>query len=259
MDLPRVILKPRHAKPFYGRHPWVFAGAIAAVASDPADGAEVDLVSGAGQWIARGLYNGRSKIRVRLYSWQPDQPLDRDFFRDRLAVAIRLRRDILGVYRPGGACRLVFSEGDGLSGLTVDKYDRWLAVQVTALGLAERRDMIADVLAELTGSAGVYLRTERGIGRLEGVELHDGPLRGELPPVPITIEEAGGLRHLVNLAEGQKTGFYLDQRENRVAAARYATGRSILDAFCYTGGFGLHAARAGATAVEGVDSSASAL
>jgi 23S rRNA (cytosine1962-C5)-methyltransferase len=252
-------LKPRRAQPFFGRHPWVFAGAIDRADGDPTDGAEVDLVSHADNWIARGIYNGRSKIRVRLYSWKPEQSLDRDFFRDRLAAAIRLRRDILKIDHPGSACRLVFSEGDGLSGLTVDKYDRWLAIQFTALGLAERRQMIAEILAELTDAAGVYLRTERGIGRLEGVELHDSPLRGDPPPVAITIEEPGGLRYIVNLAEGQKTGFYLDQRDNRLAAARYAAGRSVLDAFCYTGGFGLHAARAGATVVESVDSSAAAL
>jgi 23S rRNA (cytosine1962-C5)-methyltransferase len=258
MPTPRVILKPRRAQPFYGRHPWVFAGAIAAVEGDPVDGSEIDLISHAHHWVARGLFNSRSKIRVRLYSWQPDQPLDQDFFRTRLAAAIRLRRDVLGVDQAGGACRLVFSEGDGLSGLTVDRYDRWLAVQFTSLGLAERRDQLAELLMEQTGAAGIYLRTERGIGRLEGVELHDAPLRGEPPPLPITVEEHG-LRYHVNLAEGQKTGFYLDQRENRRAAARYAPGRSVLDAFCYTGGFGLHAGRAGAAAVEGVDSSAAAL
>src|SRR6476646_10323026 len=101
MATPRVILKPRRAQPFYGRHPWVLAGAIAALEGDRADGAEVDLVSHAGTWVARGLYNGRSKIRVRLYSWQADRPLDRDFFRERLAAAVRLRRDVLGLDRPG--------------------------------------------------------------------------------------------------------------------------------------------------------------
>ncbi len=259
MPPPRVILKPRRAQPFFGRHPWVFAGAVAAVEGEPADGAEVDLISHAGNFVARGLFNGRSKIRVRLYSWDPERPLDRDFFRERLAAAVRLRRDILGLDQPGGACRLVFSEGDGLSGLTVDRYDRWLAVQFTALGLAQRRDLLAEVLAELTGAEGVYLRTERGVGKLEGVELHDGPLWGQTPPDAITVTEAGGMRYLVNLAEGQKTGFYLDQRDNRRSAARYAPGRAVLDAFCYTGGFGLHAARAGAAAVECVDSSAAAL
>src|SRR5205085_7272192 len=128
------------------------------------------------------------------YSWDSGRPLDRDFFRERLAAAVRLRRDILGLDEPGGACRLVFSEGDGLSGLTVDRYDRWLAVQFTALGLAQRRDLLAELLAELTGAAGIYLRTERGMGQLEGIELHDGPLWGEPPPLPITVTEAGGLR-----------------------------------------------------------------
>src|SRR5205807_1518198 len=137
-----------------------------AVEAGPADGAEVELVSHAGHFVARGFYNGQSKIRVRLYSWTPDEPLDRDFFRRRLETAIRLRRDVLKLDRPGGACRLVFSEGDGLSGLTVDRYDRWLVAQFTALGLAQRRELLAELLTELTGAAGVYLRTERGMGKL---------------------------------------------------------------------------------------------
>src|SRR5439155_22478297 len=176
-------------------------------AGTPQDGDEVDLVSSTGDFVARGLYNGRSKIRVRLYSWEADRPLDEAFFRDRLESAIRLRRDVLGLDVPGGACRLVFSEGDGLSGLTVDRYDRWLAVQFTSLGLALRRELLAGILAELTGVSGIYLRTERGIGKLEGVELHDGPLWGTPPDGPITVEDAG-LRFRVNVAEGQKTGFY---------------------------------------------------
>jgi 23S rRNA (cytosine1962-C5)-methyltransferase len=159
---------------------------------------------------------------------------------------------------PGRACRLVFSEGDGLSGLTVDRYDRWLVMQFTSLGLAQQREMLVDLLMELTGAEGVYLRTERGIGQLEGLELHDGPLRGNLPSEPIRIDEEG-IGFLVNLAEGQKTGFYLDQRDNRLAVARLAGGRRVLDAFCYSGGFGLHAARAGAMEVVGVDQSEPAL
>lgn len=255
---PRVILQPKRARPFFGRHPWVFAGAIAGVEGEPADGAEVDLVSHAGNFVARGLYNSQSKIRVRLYSWTPEVALDAAFFRGRLDTAIRLRRDILGLVTPGNACRLVFSEGDGLSGLTIDRYDRWLIVQFTALGMAQRRDMIADLLGELLQPEGIYLRTERGVGKLEGLALQDGPLRGTLPDAPITIEEHG-LRFLVHLAEGQKTGFYLDQRDNRQAVARLARGRKVLDAFCYTGGFGLHAARAGASSVLGIDVSEPAL
>jgi 23S rRNA (cytosine1962-C5)-methyltransferase len=254
--LPRVVLHPKRARPFFGRHPWVFAGAVAAVEGDPADGAEVDLVTDAGQFVARGLYNGQSKIRVRLFSWQPDVSLDRNFFRDRLASAVRLR-ETLGLMAPGGACRLVSSEGDGLSGVVVDRYDRWLVVQFTSLALAQRRELFAELFEDLLQPAGVYLRTERGIGQLEGLELHDGPFRGGTPPA-IVVEEHG-LRFAVNLAEGQKTGFYLDQRDNRIEAGKLARGRRVLDAFCYSGGFSLRAAAGGAAEVVGVDSSESAL
>jgi 23S rRNA (cytosine1962-C5)-methyltransferase len=257
MTTARVTLQPKRALPFYGRHPWVFAGAVAAVEGAPADGDVVDLHAHEGHFVARGLFNGRSNIRVRLYTWDPGVALDRDFFRDKLTAAIRLR-DQLGLNGPGRGCRLVFSEGDGLSGCTVDRYDRWLAVQFTALGLAQRRELLADLLQELLQPEGIYLRTERGVGQLEGLELHDGPLRGPPPAGPVLIEEHG-LRFLVNLAEGQKTGFYLDQRDNRLAAARLAAGRRVLDAFCYTGGFGLHAARAGAAEVVGLDQSEPAL
>lgn len=258
MDLPQVFLQPRRARPFYGRHPWVFPGAIDRVEGDPADGAVVDLRSHAGNFVARGIYNSRSKIRVRLYSWSAEVPLDVNLLESRCAAAIRLRDQILSLRGPNLACRLVFSEADGLSGLTVDEYGSWLVLQFTALGLAQRRDHLADRLAELTGARGIYLRTERGIGQLEGLELHDRPLRGPTPDGPIIIEEAG-LRFYVNLAEGQKTGFYLDQRDNRQAVARLAAGRRMLDAFCYTGGFGLHAARAGAETVLGLDVSEPAL
>jgi 23S rRNA (cytosine1962-C5)-methyltransferase len=258
MNAARVILQPRRARPFFGRHPWVYAGAVAAVEGDPADGDVVDVFAHAGEFVARGLYNARSQIRVRLYSWSAETPLDEAFFRDRLEAALRLRGRVLGLDGPGRACRLVFSEGDGLSGCTVDRYDRWLVVQFTALGLARRRELLAGLLMELARPEGIYLRTERGIGRLEGLELQDGPLLGTLPDGPVTVEE-DGLRFLVNITEGQKTGFYLDQRDNRRAVARLAAGRRVLDAFCYTGGFGLHAARAGAAEVLGVDVSEPAL
>jgi 23S rRNA (cytosine1962-C5)-methyltransferase len=254
----RIILRPRRARPFFGRHPWVYAGAIAEVIGHAADGDVVDLYSHAGNFVARGLYNSRSKIRVRLYSWSPDTLLDREFFRKRLDDALRLRSSVLNFAGPGQACRLVFSEGDGLSGLTVDRYDRWLSVQFTALGMAQRRDLLVELLVELVRPEGIYLRTERGIGQLEGLELQDGLLWGEVPVEPVLIEE-GGIRFLVHLREGQKTGFYLDQRANRRAVAQFAAGRRLLDAFCYTGGFGLHAAAAGARAVRGVDMSAAAL
>ncbi len=254
----RIILRPRRVRPFFGRHPWVYAGAIAEVIGQPVDGEVVDLYSHAGNFVARGLYNSRSKIRVRLYAWSADVPLDRAFFQQRLEAALRLRREVLDCAGPGRACRLIFSEGDGLSGLTVDQYDRWLVVQFTALGIAQRHELLVQLLVEQIHPEGIYLRTERGIGQLEGLELRDSLLWGQVPAEPVLVEEEG-IRFLVHLREGQKTGFYLDQRANRRAVARFAAGRRVLDAFCYTGGFGLHAARAGARAVLGVDGSAAAL
>jgi 23S rRNA (cytosine1962-C5)-methyltransferase len=260
----RVLLRPRRAKPLYSRHPWVYPAAIAEVEGEPQDGDEVDVHAHGGAFVARGLFNSKSRLRVRLYSWESGQALDRSFFQARIEQAIRLRRDVLGLVGPGRACRLIFSEGDGLSGLTVDLYDRWLVLQFTSYALAQRREMLADILAELLQPRGIYLRTERGVGKLEGLELRDGLLRGEPPPGPVPIREPGPagspeVIFLVDLVEGQKTGFYLDQRDNRVAVARYAAGRRVLDAFCYSGGFGLTALHAGATSVVGVDTSEAAI
>ncbi|HEY8506199.1 MAG TPA: class I SAM-dependent rRNA methyltransferase [Gemmataceae bacterium] len=263
---PAVFLRPRRARPFFHRHPWVFPGAIERVDGEPEDGAEVDVRSHAGTFVARGIYNGRSKIRVRLYHWEPDRPLDRDFFMDRLRRALALRRDVLGLVGPpqtggeGGstAYRLVASEADGLSGCTIDVYGEWVVAQFTALGMAQRRGLLAECLTELLRPRGIYLRTERGVGQLEGLELRDGPLAGEAPPETFEILE-DGLRFRVNIREGQKTGFYLDQRDNRREVAKLAAGRRVLDGFCYTGGFGLHAARAGAAEVVGVDGSEAAV
>lgn len=258
MSTPKVILKAKRAQPFFGRHPWVFAGAVERVEGEPADGAEVDLVSHGDNFVARGLFNSQSKIQVRLYSWDPGVPLDRAFFRDRLERALRLRHDLLKLNAPEAGYRVAFSESDYLSGMVVDRYGDWLAVQFTALGLAQRREEIAGVLREMLNPRGIYLRTEKGIGRLEGLELHDGPLWGEPPPPDLTIVE-NGLRVLVNLTEGQKTGYYLDQRDNRAAVAALCPGKRVLDAFCYSGGFGLYAAKAGASEVLGVDASEPAL
>jgi len=230
MTRPRIVLQPRRARPFYGRHPWVYPGAIARVEGDPADGDVVDLLSHTGNFVARGLYNSRSKIRVRLYSWSPDVLLEHEFFRQQLEAALHLRA-MLDLTGPARACRLVFSEADGLSGFTVDRYDRWLVVQFTSLAMAQRRDLLVELLVELLQPEGIYLRTERGIGKLEGLDVHDGLLWGAIPSEPIVIEEHG-VRFQVNLVEGQKTGLYLDQRENHVAVARLAVGRRVLDAFC---------------------------
>jgi 23S rRNA (cytosine1962-C5)-methyltransferase len=256
VSLPRVTLGRGREAPFLGGHPWIFSGAIAKVEGAPSDGAAVDVVSAGGAFVGRGLFNGRSQIRVRLYTSEP-VPLDDAFFAQRIGAAVRLRHDLLGLGNLDGACRLVFSEGDGLSGLIVDRYGPYLAVQFTSLALAARQDSILDALQDSMSPEGIVLRTEKGILAEEGLELQDGLLRGTLPDRPREIRE-DHLRFLVDLRTGQKTGFYLDQRENRQRAALYAKGRSVADVCCYTGGFSMAVASAGAQVV-GVDTSKAAL
>jgi 23S rRNA (cytosine1962-C5)-methyltransferase len=257
-SLPVLRLKPRRALPFFSHHPWVFAGAIESVSGSPEPGAEVDVQSHEGKFVARGLFNPDSNIRVRLYSWDLERPLDADFWRSRLDAALRLRERLFAGSPMARACRLVFSEGDGLSGLTVDRYDDWLLVQWTSRALAARQQVVLDFLRERLNPRGIWLRTEKGIGEAEGLQAADGPLWGDPPPRSLTIEEHG-LRLQVDVVEGHKTGYYFDQRDNRQAVARFAGGARVLDSFSYTGGFGLAAAQAGAAQVTCVDSSHTAL
>jgi 23S rRNA (cytosine1962-C5)-methyltransferase len=258
MGTAQVCLKPRKVRPFFGRHPWVLDTAIARIEGQAADGDIVDLISDKGRFVARGLFNSKSRIRVRLYSWSAAEPLDDALWRRRLETAVALRRD-LGYTDPQGAARLVFSEADGLSGLIVDRYGEFLAIQATALAMAQRLDRLTPMLVELVRPRGIVLRNERGLAQIEGVYLPEGLHWGEMPEGPVFIEEHD-LHYGVDLREGQKTGFYLDQRENRRAAASYCRGRRVLDLFCYSGGFGLCALKlGGAKEVLAVDGSQKAL
>jgi 23S rRNA (cytosine1962-C5)-methyltransferase len=228
--------------------------AIDRIEGAPADGDIVDLYADQGRFIARGIFNSRSRIHVRLYSWNKAEALDDAFWRRRLEAAFALR-DMLGYNRPDGAARIVFSEGDGLSGLIVDRYGEYLVVQVTAMAMAMRLPAIVPMLVELLRPKGILLRTERDIVKAEGLEIEPGVRWGNAPDSPVEIADHG-LRYEVDLAAGQKTGLYLDQRENRAAAAGYMRDRRVLDMFCYTGGFSLAAALLGkAREVIGYDAS----
>ena len=256
--LARVILKPRRARPFFARHPWVFVTSVGRVEGEPAAGDEVEVYSHEDRFIARGVFNPQSAIRVRLYRWDGG-PLDEAFWAAQVEAALRLRLNVLDLQRPGAGYRLVSSEADGLSGLTVDRYDRWLVAQFTSLALFERREHLTRLLKELTGVEGVLTRTERVTAEQEGITTPFESVLGTLPVAPAEIVEHG-LTYWVDLRAGQKTGFFLDQRENRLAASKYCHGRSVLDLYCYTGGFTLNALKnGGATSALGVDSSAVAV
>ncbi|MFY9255627.1 MAG: class I SAM-dependent rRNA methyltransferase [Fuerstiella sp.] len=259
----RVILKPRRAQPFFGRHPWVFESAIDAVECDtgeePSAGTIVELWSAKHDFVARGLWNPNSNIRVRLYTWIQQQAIDSDLIRQRIASAVELRRGMFDLASEKVACRLIFSESDGLSGLSVDFYGRYLLVQFTSLALFQFRDAIIEALQAEVQPLGIWLRTEKGMREAEGLEVVDGLISGQAPPRPMFMNDHG-VEYGVDVQEGQKTGYYLDQRENRLSASRFTKGCSVLDAFCFSGGFGITAAvKGGASQVLGVDSSEPAL
>ena len=253
-----VFLKPKRARPFFGKHPWVLDSAVLRVEGTPAEGDVVDLATHDGTFVARGLWNASSKLRVRLYAFDAATRLDDALWASRIASAVGLRQS-LGLDDRAGAARLINSEGDALSGLIVDRYGAWLSVQVTALAMSHRLDTICDTLESLVSPKGILLRgAERGLAKLEGLHLPDRLVRGSAPSGPIFVFEHG-LKFGVDLTEGQKTGFYLDQRDNRQAAARFARGRRVLDMFCYSGGFATACSVSGrARSVLAVDSSAKA-
>jgi len=258
MSLPVISLKPRRAQPILNRHPWVFEGAIGQVTGDPQPGAEVLVQSKDGHAIGRGLFNPNSNIRVRMYSWDPDEPIGNALFSARIDEAAALRESLINP-ESTTASRVFFSEADGLSGLIVDRYGDWLLVQLTSLALADRREELFDLLEKRHNPRGIWLRTEKGIRESEGLEISDGLVRGEEPPRPLALLE-NGLKFEVDVTQGQKTGGFLDQRENHLAVAQRVHGHRVLDLFCYAGGFGVTAtALGGASAVVGVDSSEPAL
>lgn len=261
----RVVLKPRRAQPFHFRHPWVFDGAVQRIeaAGDFTTGSVADLVTDSGDWVARGLLHANANLKLRLYSWDRDRVLDRSLLAERIASAAGLRTRLFGAPTASDARRELFSEADGLTGLTVDRYGEYLAVQFTAGPLATHAEIVFDLLEAQFSPKGVIVRTEKGMGEAEAIHLTDGAVRGELPPEGFAVEE-NGLRWGLDLAAGQKTGLYLDQRDNRRAAADLVgaatPGAKVLDLFCYAGGFGLTMlARGAAKSVRGVDSSESAL
>lgn len=255
---PVVILRARMAMPFFNRHPWVFAGAISRLVGQPEPGDAVLVQSHEGRVVGRGLFNPASNIRVRLYRWGEGGELDEEFWRTQINSAIDLREQLV-LRDDTTANRLISSESDGLSGLTVDRYGQWLLVQMTSRALAQRQQLLFDLLEDRLRPQGIWLRTEKGIGEAEGLDLTDGLVRGLAPPRPLTIRE-NGLAFMVDVAEGQKTGAFLDQRDNRRAAASYCRGARVLDLFSYSGGFGVTAmVLGGAASAICVDSSQSAL
>lgn len=253
---PAVRLKPGRDKPVRQGHPWIFTGAVRHFPADVPDGAIVDVTDHDGGWLARGYLNHHSQICVRLLTWDAHQPIDTDFWRARLDAACRRRAPLAAAGHT--VYRLVNAESDFLPGLTVDRYADWLVMQVGTLGVDTRKAELTGLLGELSGCRGIVERSEASVRRQEGLPESSGLLAGEPPPGTVEVIEHG-LRFVVDLEAGQKTGFYADQRENRQRVAAYCEGRRVLNAFSFTGAFGVYALAAGARHVTNVDTSPDAL
>ena len=251
----QLILKPGRDKSLQRRHPWIFSSAVARIEGAPQSGDTVAVRDVDGQFLAWAAYSPASQILARVWSWQETTLIDSAFFerRIRTAIAARVHPSI-----PPEACRLVYGEADGLPGLIADRYGDTVVMQVASAGAERWREAIADALMAVTGVARVYERSDMDVRELEDLPPRVGVARGDEPPEAIAIQEHA-VKFLVDVRHGHKTGFYLDQRTNRHIVGKLARDRDMLNCFCYTGGFTLHALTEGAKSVTSIDSSGEAL
>ncbi|MGE5251852.1 MAG: class I SAM-dependent rRNA methyltransferase [Bacteroidota bacterium] len=255
--MPALTLKPGREKSLQRRHPWIFSGAVQSVEGTPEPGATVEVRSAKGEFLACAAYSPESQIRARVWTFDPAEQVDADLLRKRIRTALRLR-EMLNLERETDAFRLIYAESDGLPGVIADRYGGVLALQSLTAGSEYWKDAIADLLLEETGLQAIYERSDADVRELEGLQPVTGVLRGA-PASPVFQIHENGLDFNVNLQKGHKTGFYLDQRANRLRMRELARDRDVLDGFCYTGGFSVNALSGGARSVLSVDVSGEAL
>lgn len=257
-EVGKITLKPKREASVARRHPWIFSGAVARAESLPAAGGTVHVFDDHGGFLTSAAWSPHSQIRARLWSFDADEAIDADFFRRRLERALEVRQQI--DRQPSStAGRLVYAEADDLPGLIVDRYGDFLVCQFLSAGADHHRAVIVDQLRQLLGEVrGIYERSDAEVRRKEGLDPVAGNLWGEEPPERVEITE-GDLRFLVDIKGGHKTGFYLDQRINRALVAAHAGGAEVLNAFAYSGAFGLWTLRGGAAKVTSVETSEDAL
>jgi len=252
MTVVRLAANMRHRAA--SGHPWIYATETAEITGDYVPGDIVEVVDPKGRFLGRGYINPASQILVRILTRDQSEEINRAFFEKRIRAALDYRSRVV---RGADSYRLIFAEADFLPALVVDKFGDYLAVQTLALGIDKFKDLITDILDELLNPAGIYERNDAAVRELEGLPLKTGFLKGPFDPV-IEINE-NGMVFLADLAGGQKTGYFLDQRENRMALEGIAAGSRVLDCFCHTGSFSVYAARYGAREVNGLDIAAPAL
>ena len=248
-----LIIKAGREKPILQGHPWIYSGAIDRMEGDPGFGETVVIKDATGHILGRAAYSPASKIRARMWSWDAQERIDDSFFEKKLRTAISSRKEM-----PSNAYRLVNAESDYLPGLVVDRYADFLVLQSLTAGVERWKESIADALVALTGMPNIYERSDVEVRALEGMAGTSGVLRGQEPPDTLEIIE-NGLRFQVDIRAGQKTGFYLDQRENRAKILPYVENKKVLNCFCFSGAFSVYAIQGGASQVTSVDSSGDAI
>ncbi len=252
-----LILHPGKERSLFKRHPWLFDTSVARLTGHARPGDTVTVQDADGRPLAKAAFSPHSKIRARVWSFDVAATIDHAFFKRRVAAAVA-RRMALPELAGQQGLRLIHAESDGLPGVIADKYGDTVVVQLTSAGAEKWRSAIVDGLQKATGCARIYERSDSEVRGLEGLEPTTGWLQGESPAGEIVIEEHG-VKMAVDIVAGHKTGFYLDQRDNRRQLAELSTGKRVLNCFCYTGGFSLQALAGGATSVLSLDSSQPAL
>ncbi|MFD0940442.1 class I SAM-dependent rRNA methyltransferase [Pedobacter boryungensis] len=252
-----IKLKKGKEKAVLQRHPWVFSGALEKIIGTPENGDVVKVCSANNEFLAYGYYNDQSRVAVRLLEWDENQQIDMAWYEQKINKAIESRAHLLN-NKDTNAYRLIFSEADFLPGLIVDKYADFLSVQILSTGIEKAKSTIIDVLVKALQPKGIFDRSDATARTHEGITAENGLLWGEAPAAFIAVKE-NGITYHINIAEGQKSGFYCDQRDNRLLLAEYTNGKNVLDCFSYSGGFSLNAFKKGAKQVTSVDSSALAI
>lgn len=253
----RLILAKGREKSLLRRHPWVFSGAVARMEGKAQLGETIDVCDSNGKWLARAAYSPQSQIRARVWSWQQDESIDIAFFVRRFEQAQQWRkwlaeRDGLDSYR------LIAGESDNLPGVTIDRFGNFLVLQLLSAGAEYQRPAIISALQHCFPECAIYDRSDVAVRKKEGMELTQGAVTGELPPPLLPITEHG-MKLLVDIQGGHKTGYYLDQRDSRLATRRYSKDARVLNCFSYTGGFAVSALMGGCREVISVDTSQDAL
>ena len=254
----QTIFLKKSADSFIKRkHPWIFSGAVEKVEGNPSNGETVQILTSNNTSVGFGSYSPSSQIRVRILSFNPDEKIDSDFFRKKILASSDARKKIIDTLQTN-AYRIINAESDGLPGLIVDQYSEFLVCQFLSSGSEFNKNMIVEILNEKFKPKGIFERSDVEVRIKENLQPEKGLLKGVIPDDLVEVKE-NGLRFLVDIKNGHKTGFYLDQRDNRKLVSEFSKGKSVLNCFSYTGGFSVYALAAGAEKITQVEASASAI